>query len=174
MPARDERHGILPTPERLKQGEIEQFQHAIADDEGRPSRPARTIDILAALYRNNKITGEMRQAGEDFRNTFDRANLDPLQCSDVSRPIVNRRPKPSAILANRVENARESVHRAVNAVGGFRSDAGNLVINVIGWGWSLKQWSAERTRTTRPISQHEASGVLRAALGMLAAHYGGK
>lgn len=165
-----EREEIFPTPERYRHGVIERDDRN-QDDAGNVSRPHRAIDILASLHKAGKITGEMRQAGQDFRNMFDRANLDPLQCSDVGRPMVSGRRKPSAILASRIEDAREGVHQAVNAVGGHRSDAGNLIINVLGWGWSLKAWSEERSRTTRPVSQHEASGFIRCALGILQQHF---
>jgi hypothetical protein len=164
---------IFPTPERYRHGPIERDDRN-QDDHGNVSRPHRAIDILAAMHKAGKITGEMRQAGQDFRNLFDRSQLDPLQCSDVGRPMVSGRRKPSAVLASRIEDARDGVQEAVNAVGGFRSDAGNLIIDVLGWGWSLKAWAEERSRTTRPVSQHEASGFIRCALGILQQHFQNK
>jgi hypothetical protein len=162
---------IPPPAERYNHGEIVRPNNALADEDGRPSLPHRTIDILASLHRSGKISGEMRQAGNDFRNLFDLAHLDPLQSADLARPMVSGRRKLSAVLNGRVEDARGEVHQAINAVGGYRSDAGNLVINVIGWGWSMKHWSRERSRTTRTVHEQEASGLLQGALGVLMKHF---
>lgn len=166
----DERTDVFPTPERFARGEVERLDRA-QDEQGAVSRPHRSVSILVSLYRKGKITGEMCQAGEDFRNLFDRAQLDARGCIDISRPMVSHLVKPTGIFASRVEDAREAVYQAINAVGGYRSDAGNLLINVLGWGWSIKAWSGERSRTTRPISEHEASGVLQGALGVLAMYF---
>jgi len=165
-----ERDEILPTPERYSHSVIERDERN-QDDSGNVSRPHRTIDILGALHRGGKITGEMRQAGYDFRNLFDRANLDPLQCSDVSRPMVSGRARNSNILSRRIEDARTDVHAAVAALGGPASDSGNCVYKVIGEGYSIKAWAEEYSRLYRPVSQHEASGVLRGALGVLVKHF---
>lgn len=162
---------VAPTVERYNHSVIIRPQDTIADEYGRPSLPHRTVDILASLHKSGKISGEMRQAGNDFRNLFDIANLDPLQAADVARPMVSGRRKLSAVLNGKTEDARTEVHNAINAVGGYRSDAGNLIINVIGWGWSIKQWSRERSRTTRPVHEQEASGILQGALGVLEVHF---
>lgn len=166
-----EQETSLP-PERYIHGEIIRQDHAMADEDGRPSRPYRTVNILDSMQKSGKISGEMHQAGDDFRSLFDRACFDPLQCPDISRPMVSGRRKLSAVLNGRVEDARLAVYEAVNAVGGYDSHAGNLVINVLGWGWSIKHWSRERSRTKRPIHEQEASGIFQGALGVLEKHFG--
>ena len=75
-----------PTPERRSRGIVELVGRPIADESGRPSRPYRAVDTLAAMERRGSITGGMRQAGEDFRARFAVAQLDPLRAPDLSRP----------------------------------------------------------------------------------------
>src|SRR5579863_5762720 len=74
-----------PTPERRHHGPIERFDQAIADDNGRPSRPYRAVDTLAMMQRRGSITPAMRQAAETFRARFAAAHLDPLRALDWSR-----------------------------------------------------------------------------------------
>src|SRR6266481_8933050 len=112
---------LAPTPERLKQGVIERLERAIADESGRPGRPYRAVDTLAAMERRGSITSGMRQAGEDFRVRFASAHLDPLRAIDWSRlrdgiPAGFRaRDEPGL----RIDGAREMVWRAILAVGGL-------------------------------------------------------
>src|SRR6266851_6077961 len=92
---------VEPTPER-------------ADDSGRPARPYRAVDTLAAMERRGSITAGMRQAGEDFRARFATAQLDPLTAFDISRPRAGRHAgfRPGEEPGLRIENAREAVWRA--------------------------------------------------------------
>jgi hypothetical protein len=71
---------VGPTPER-------------ADESGRPSRPYRAVDTLAAMERRGSITTGMRQAGEGFRARFAVAQLDPLRAPDLSRPRESAAPR---------------------------------------------------------------------------------
>src|ERR1700724_3068000 len=75
-----------PTPERHSRGIVERVERPIADESGRPSRPYRAVDTLAAMERRGSITTGMRQAGEDCRVRFAVAQLDPLRTPDLSRP----------------------------------------------------------------------------------------
>src|SRR5688572_29975507 len=45
-----------PTPERLRQGPVEQLARAIADAAGNPSRPHRAVDTLTVMERRGSIT----------------------------------------------------------------------------------------------------------------------
>src|SRR5215470_7906729 len=76
---------VMPTPERRNHDVIELLNRPIADESGRPGRPYRTVDTLAAMERRGSITAGMRQAGEDFRARFATAHLDPLRAPDWSR-----------------------------------------------------------------------------------------
>ena len=162
-----------PTPERHSRGIVERLERPIADESGRPSRPYRAIDTLAAMERRGSITGGMRQAGEDFRARFAVAQLDPLRAPDLSRP---RERGASRFKADepgmRIEGARDAVWRAIQSVGGPVSPAGSCLWHVVGWEQSLKEWALEQGWSGRRVSQETASGILIAALGALEMHFG--
>ena len=67
-----ENGAVMPTPERRNHGIVERLERTIADESGRPARPYRAVDTLAAMERRGSITAGMRQAGEDFRARFAR------------------------------------------------------------------------------------------------------
>ena len=123
-----------PTPERQRHGPVERLAQPIADAAGRPARPYRAVDTLAIMERRGSITAAMRQAGEDFRARFAVAQLDPLRALDLSHlriaePRLRREgdgPGP------RIEAARGTVWRAVQAVGGIASPAGSCLWHVLG------------------------------------------
>jgi hypothetical protein len=162
-----------PTPERHSRGIVERLERPIADESGRPSRPYRAVDTLAAMERRGSITGGMRQAGEDFRARFAVAQLDPLRAPDLSRP---RERGASRFKADepgmRIEGARDAVWRAIQSVGGPVSPAGSCLWHVVGWEQSLKEWALEQGWSGRRVSQETASGILIAALGALEMHFG--
>src|SRR5712691_6346524 len=165
---------VGPTPERRRRGIVERPERPIADESGRPSRPYRAVDTLAAMERRGSITTGMRQAGEDFRARFAVAQLDPLRAPDLSRPGDSG---PSWFRTadgpgSRIEGAREAVWRAILTAGGIGSPAGSCLWHVVGWEQSLKEWALERGWSGRRVSQEAASGILIAALGALEMHFG--
>ena len=165
-----------PTPERQRHGPVERLERPIADLAGRPARPYRAVDTLAIMERRGSITSGMRQAGEDFRARFARAQLDPLRALDLSRLRLgerNLRPD-SGSSGLRIEAARGAVWRAVQAVGGLGSPAGSCLWHVLGWEQSVKEWALEQGWSGRRVSQEAAAGILIAALGALESHYGAK
>ena len=160
------------SPERLRHGPIELVPAVIADADGRPARPYRAVDTLTIMERRGSITAGMRQAGEDFRQRFALAQLDPLRALDIGR--LSQGDKPSGrgdhVPGLRVEAARGAVWRAIGAVGGISSPAGSCLWHVVGWERSLKEWAQEQGWAGRRVSQEAASGILVAALGALEAH----
>ena len=164
-----------PTPERRSRGIVELVERPIADECGRPSRPYRAVDTLAAMERRGSITAGMRQAGEDFRARFTVAQLDPLRAPDWSRL---RERGASRFKGDepglRIEKARDAVWRAIQAVGGSGSPAGSCLWHVVGSEQSLKEWALEQGWSGRRVSQETASGILIAALGALEMHFGVK
>jgi hypothetical protein len=165
----EEPEHIRPTPERYKHSGVEILDRAIADDEGRPSQPYRSIDILQLLERRGVITHGMWLAGDRFRTSFRRAQLDPLKAADMARPVISGG-KPQLPMTS-TENARESVWRAILAVGGLNSAGGSCIWHVIGWERTLKEWALEQGWNGRRVSQDAARGILIASLGTLEAHY---
>lgn len=153
-----------PAPERIARGEIEALERPIADDAGRPSQPWRAVDTLAAMWRRGTITAEMRLAGEDFRDEFRVAHLDPLHAA-----ALGRLPGMATVeFGRRIELARRRVAEAIRAVGGLTSPGGSCVWHVLGEEQSLRQWAIETGWRRQKVSIHEAAGILRAALGVLA------
>lgn len=153
---------LAPTPERWAKGDLALLPRAIADEHGRPARPYRAEDTLARLQRQGAITGEMRQAGDDFHAVFMAAQLDPLAAPDLRRV-------PHAA---RTLEARRKVWAALTALGGAASPAGSCVWHVLGCGWTLKDWSLRAGWNGRALSPEAASGILLGALGALQAFYG--
>jgi hypothetical protein len=113
---------IVPTAERHNHGIVERLEQTIGDSSGRPSRPYRFVDTLAAMERRGSITAGMRQAGEDFRDRFAIAQLDPLRAFDTSRLRIGSGAgfRSGNEPGSRIENAREAVWHAILAVGGLR------------------------------------------------------
>jgi hypothetical protein len=168
--------GNQPTTERLRHGLVERLDRAIADTQNNASRPYRALDTLAVMERRGSITPGMRQAGEDFRNRFATAHLDPLRALDITQLRIadGRSRGPDEGPGLRIEAARDAVWRAVQSVGGIASPAGSCIWHVVGWERSLKAWAVEQGWNGRRISQEAASGILVAALGALEAHFGNR
>jgi hypothetical protein len=162
-----------PPPERSNHGTIERFERTVSDASGRPGRPYRFVDTLAAMERRGTITPGMRQAGEHFRNRFAIAQLDPLSAFDISRPRSGSRAgfRPTEEPGARIENSRKIVWQAVLAVGGPGSAGGSCIWHVLGWQQSLKEWALGQGWNGRRVSQEAASGILIASLGTLEAHF---
>jgi len=158
-----------PTPERRRKGDVERLERSIADEEGRPARPFRTMDTLGRMLRRGSISPAMHQAGEDFRAVFAAAQLDGLRAPDLAR-VAQTLPdlEPTA----RQAEARKRVWQALQALGGIASPAGSCVWHVVGSEWSLRDWSLREGWGGRPLSQETAAGILVGALGVLQAHYG--
>lgn len=165
--ARDE---VAPTPEREAHGGVERLTHSIADEEGRPARPFRTVDTLTTMLRRGTISPAMHQAGEDFRALFHRGSLEPLRAADLARVPHTTTCEHSISL--RQSEARKKVGEALRLLGGIASPAGSCVWHVIGCEWSLREWSLREGWGGRPLAQETAAGILISALGALQAHFG--
>jgi hypothetical protein len=62
--------------------------------------------------------------------------------------------------------------RRLRALGGISSPAGSCVWHVIGLQRSVREWAMRQGWGGRPMRQEQAQGILIAALGMLAGHFG--
>jgi hypothetical protein len=60
----------------------------------------------------------------------------------------------------------------LQALGCMSSPAGSCVWHVVGLQRSLREWAMRQGWGGRPVRQEQAQGILVAALGMLAAHFG--
>jgi hypothetical protein len=129
----------------------------------------RTVDSLGLLIRNGAITKPMYDAGQEFAKTFVIAQLDArgavslLHISGGQTPVT---------MTERVAWARKRLGQALDAVGGITSPAGCALWQVAGLGKSVKEWSSTEGWNGRRLNVYEAKGILVAALGSLALHYG--
>jgi len=130
----------------------------------------RCIDSLALLLRHGTITTAMHEAGARFHRTFVTAQMHPSGAPPLDRA---RSGAPSREgLSERVVMARQSLDRALDAVGGINSPGGCALWHVVGLGCSVKEWSVREGWNHRPINPHEAKGIVITALGVLAPYYG--
>jgi hypothetical protein len=139
------------------------------DPDGRIVYHHRTVDTLGKMLRAGTITQEMHDAAKDFQAVFIVANLDPIRALSILRvPGTGREPD----LNERQLDARRRVHKALEALGGISSPAGSCVWHVVGLQRSVREWAIRQGWAGRPVRQEQAQGILVAALGVLAAHFG--
>jgi hypothetical protein len=139
------------------------------DPDGRIVLRHRLVDPLTRMLNAGAIDGPMLDAGRRFQRDFTIAQLDPLQAADLLRvPGCGRAPE---LLDSHVA-ARRRVHQALDALGGVSSPAGSAVWHMLGLQLSIREWSLRQGWAGRPVERKEAKGILVAALGILAKHYG--
>ena len=133
----------------------------------------RTVDTLSLMLRSRAITPTMHAAGRDFQAAFTIACFDSMP--RVNLNLMARSPSPAhdvCNLSDRQIAARERVARALDALGGHGSPAGSCVWFVMGMQTSLREWALRQGWGGRPVRQESAQGILVAALGVLAKHFG--
>jgi hypothetical protein len=136
-----------------------------ADPDGRPVVHHRVVDTIGRMMRNRNITREMHDAARDFAAAFTIARFDPVVCMSLDR-------LPGSSSPADLTDARRRVDGAIDALGGLGSPAGGCVWHVVGMQRSIREWSMRQGWSGRPIGEKQAHGILVAALGMLARHYG--
>lgn len=109
----------------------------------------RVVDSLARMRQAGTIDAPMLDAGREFQRSSILAQFDPLQLA-----------------------VRNRVHRALLALGGHDSPAGSCAWHILGCGQSVREWALRQGWAGRPMRQEHTQGMLVAALGLLAAHYG--
>src|ERR687891_879688 len=154
-------------PHKVRGRQLEEVRER--DPEGRIVVHHRTVDTLGKMLRAGTITPEMHDAAKDFQAAFIVANLDSLRALPILRvPGTGREPE----LTERQLHARRRVHEAMQALGGLSSPAGSCVWHVVGLQRSVREWAIRQGWGGRPVRQEQAQGILVAALGVLAAHFG--
>ena len=139
------------------------------DPEGRIVLHHRVVDTLARMRQAGTIDAPMLDAGREFQRSFILAQLDPLRAVDLLRvPGSGREPEPGGTALA----ARRRVHRALLALGGHDSPTGSCAWHVLGCGRSVRDWALRQGWGGRPVRQEQAQGIVVAALGLLAVHYG--
>jgi hypothetical protein len=154
-------------PHKVRGREFEEVRER--DPDGRVVYHHRTVDTLGKMLRAGTIDQAMHDAAKDFLAAFIIANLDPIRALPILRvPGTGR----EADLSERQLDARRRVHDTLQALGGISGPAGSCVWHVIGLQRSVREWAIRQGWSGRPVRQEQAQGILIAALGMLAAHFG--
>jgi hypothetical protein len=154
-------------PHKVRGRQLEEVREK--DPDGRIVYHHRTVDTLGKMLRAGTITQEMHDAGKDFQAAFIVANFDPLRAIPILRvPGTGREPE----LNERQLDARRQVHETMEALGGIGSPAGSSVWHVVGLQRSVREWATRQGWSGRLVEQKQATGILVAALGVLAAHFG--
>jgi hypothetical protein len=139
------------------------------DPDGRIVLHHRVVDTLGRMLKADTISEPMAEAGRKFQRQFIMAQLDPLRAPDIARIPGNGR---EADLGDIGIAAREQVHRALRAIGGHDGAMGSVVWHVVGANYSLREWTLRQGWNGRQLRPEQATGVLIAALDLLAVHYG--
>lgn len=133
----------------------------------------RTVDTLALMLRSGAITAAMHAAARDFQAAFTIACFDSMP--RINLTLMARSPSAAhhaRDLSDAQLTARERVARALDALGGHGSPAGSCVWHVVGMQTSVREWALRQGWGGRPVRQENAQGILVAALGVLAKHFG--
>jgi hypothetical protein len=154
---------------KARRGPVELEEVRERDPDGRIVLHHRVVDTLARMLKAGTIDAVMHDAGRELQRSFILARLDPLRAADLLRvPGSGREPEPGETALA----ARRRIHRALVALGGHDSPAGSCAWHVLGCGCSVREWALRRGWGGRPLRQEQAQGILVAALGLLASHYG--
>jgi Domain of unknown function (DUF6456) len=154
-------------PHKAKGRQLEEVREK--DPDGRIVYHHRTVDTLGKMLRAGTIDQAMHDAAKDLEAAFIVANLDPIRALPILRIPGNGR-EPD--LNERQLHARRRVHEALQALGGISSPAGSCVWHVVGLQRSVREWAMREGWRGRPVRQEQAQGILVAALGVLARHFG--
>src|SRR5205807_3511706 len=104
-------------------------------------------------------------AADQFRIAFRVAHIDALRAAEMARTMgTGGRPQEPPIWAKRL------VNEVVIRLGGEKSIAASAVWFIIGLEIPISRWSLEHAG----INRHAGTGVLLAALGILAFYFSGR
>jgi hypothetical protein len=164
------KHEDLATPSkwRLQHGSFSAPIRAADPETGSPVQHRRAVDTLGLMLANGNITPQMHEAGCIFRTLFRSAAIDSMSTSQLIRLPGSTDDR----LSDRQLDARRRVLNALDALGGHDSPAGSCVWFVVGLEMSVREWAARRGWSGRPVPQPIAGGIIVAALGILAMHFG--
>ena len=133
----------------------------------------RTVDTLGLMLDSGAITAGMHAAARDFQAAFTIACFDSMPRVNLTQ--MARSPSAAHHVGDFSDAqiaARERVARALDTLGGHGSPAGSCVWHVVGMQTSVREWALRQGWGGRPVRQESAQGILVAALGVLAKHFG--
>ena len=157
-----------PSKWRLQHGGFNPPSYDADPDTGAVVTHRRAVDTLGLMLSNGTITNEMHDAGVLFRGLFKTAAFDGMATSQFHRLAGGR----GDALTDTQMDVRRRLHAALDALGGDDSPAGSCAWFVLGLEFSLRTWSTRQGWAGRHVHGPVAQGVLVAALGTLAMHFG--
>lgn len=157
-----------PSKWRLQHGGFSAAIREADPETGSPIEHRRAVDTLGMMMANGTITPQMHEAGCIFRTLFRSAALDGIATSQLIRLAG----ATNDDLPNRQIDARRRVAEALDALGGHDSPAGSCAWFVVGLEFSVREWAMRQGWSGRPLHGPVAQGILVAALGTLAMHFG--
>jgi hypothetical protein len=157
-----------PSKWRLQHGSFEGPIREADPETGTPTQHCRAVDTLGQMLANGTITPQMHEAGAIFRTLFRSAALDGIGTSQLIRLAG----ATNDDVPNRQIDARRRVAEAMDALGGHDSPGGSCVWFVVGLEFSMREWAMRQGWSGRPVHGPVAQGIMVAALGTLAMHFG--
>jgi hypothetical protein len=157
-----------PSKWRLQHGGFSVPVRKADPETGSPIEHRRAVDTLGMMLANGTITLQMHEAGQIFRTLFRSAALDGIATSQLTRLAG----ATADAMSSRQIDARRRVAEALDAMGGHDSPAGSCVWFVVGLEFSVREWAMRQGWSGRPVHGPVAQGILVAAVGMLAMHFG--
>ena len=157
-----------PSKWRLQHGGFSEPIREPDPETGTPVQHRRAVDTLGLMLANGNITPQMHEAGCIFRTLFRGAALDGIATSQLIRLAG----ATDSQMSGRQIDARRRVNKALDALGGHQSPAGSAAWFVVGLEMSSREWAARQGWGGRPVPQPIAGGIIVAALGILAMHFG--
>jgi hypothetical protein len=157
-----------PSKWRLQHGGFSEPIREADPETGTPVLHRRAVDTLGLMLANGTITPEMHEAAEIFRRLFRIACFDGMATSQLLRiPGAGK-----DMLSTLQLDARCRIAAALDALGGHDSPGGSCAWFVIGLEFSVREWAMRQGWAGRPVHGPVAQGILVAALGTLAMHFG--
>lgn len=157
-----------PSKWRLQHGGFSEPIREADPETGSPVQHRRAVDTLGLMLAHGSITPQMHEAGCIFRTLFRSAAIDSMSTSQLIRLPGST----AGTMSNRQIDARRRMLAAMDALGGHDSPAGSCAWFVVGLEFSLREWAMRQGWCGRPVHGPVAQGILVAALGTLAMHFG--
>jgi len=123
------------------------------------------------LHSTGKIVHELYDAAEKFRMDFERAQL----FGNYARLDMFKTRSGKTEMSDRVAAAKIRINKALESLGRGKDGPNFLQScswNVIGSGLTLEDWTGVVRNSGGNMNADKASGILHAALELLAQHYG--
>lgn len=162
---------IGPTPQLAQHTPLEMVD--IRDKDGWPVSTQRTVDTLGRLMRNGLIGPAEVKAGNWFRARFHISKLDPNRVPQLDRIFLDGGKPPASSESERIQEAKDDIWAALQAVGTFDSLPSRILYDVVGREVTISEWVQNQSFGGFRVRADTATGILAAALVTLAAHCAG-